>query len=374
MGGKRLRKKHGQNWNQCPLCGNQLPNNLSHCVVGQTGRAVCLTCLRVSQDIIDISDIGDTPSQKSDAIITPSEMIQQLDRSIIGQERAKQAVAVALWKQQLRAKGADIPSSGILLYGPTGCGKTALLREAAKISGLPFIVFDASTLSEAGYRGNSAEDIPTVLIDKCGIEEARHGIIFLDEIDKLAAPQGNEYRGAYSRGTQHSLLKLIEGSDMLINGESFSTSGIQFFFGGAFTGLRREMETEATRHTIGFNQIAGQKKVKKTLLPDDFIRHGMEPELMGRINRCIPLFDLTSDELKHILLDSELSALRKYQIFFQRRGLSLHISESDVDSLVQSSLALGLGARGLNALVEEWIEPKLFQLANGEHHERQLIP
>lgn len=203
MASKRIRKKHAKEWDTCPLCGKPLPRERAQRVTESSGRAVCMRCLRTAQRVADIPDVtAAVPGQK---ILAPAGIMARLDRRIIGQEGAKRAVATALWKQQLRAKGADLPGASLLLYGPTGCGKTALVREAAKIVDLPFLSFDATTLTEAGYRGRDAADMVVDLIRVAGSPyRARYGIIFLDEVDKLAAHPSNEYRADYNRGTQHS--------------------------------------------------------------------------------------------------------------------------------------------------------------------------
>ena len=296
-----------------------------------------------------------TEYEKLVTATTPRQLITQLDRSIIGQDQAKRAVSIALWKQMLRVKGVDLPNPGLLLYGPTGCGKTALAREAAKAAGLPFIVYDSTTLTEAGYKGNSAEDIIKTLKNSYPGQDISKAVIFLDEIDKLAA-KGNETRQQYNRGTQHSLLKLIEGTDV----EGISTQHMLFLFSGAFTGIGTK---EKICRAIGFNRLEESSEMCNEIHPSDFISYGMEPELMGRICRCVPLSPLTEEDLRRILLESNLSHFRKYQTFFQSHNREFLFSEEDQNTLIQETLSRGLGARGLNALVEEWAEEKLIELS-----------
>jgi len=364
MASKRLKKKHAKEWLLCPLCGRKLPQDVSLRVVGQTGRAVCSDCLTVSKYILN----APRPHPKAEAdpghILIPKEIMEQLDRAIIGQEEAKRAVAIAFWKQQLRARGVEIPAGNLLLYGPTGCGKTALVREAARIVGIPFLTFDATTLTEAGYRGRSANDMVIDLTERCGREKAAYGVIFVDEIDKLAATADNIHRASYNRGTQHSLLKLIEGSDITVDGEAFSTAGILFCFGGAFSGLRKELEEVTSKRSIGFErEEVSVHPTQERITNDAFIRYGMEPEVMGRIGRCVPLKGLTADDLRRILLQSELSVYRQYQAFFRQQGTKLELDGTRLDDLIQKAMEMNTGARGLNSLVEEWVEPYLLRLS-----------
>lgn len=296
---------------------------------------------------------------KSGSVLTPQQLMQQLDRAIIGQERAKRALSVALWKQQLRAKGYDIPNPGLLLFGPTGCGKTALVREAARAANLPFIIYDATTLTETGYKGNNAVDIIKDLKSRVD-GDVRYAVVYLDEIDKVAA-RGNESRREYSRGTQHALLKLVEGTEV----DGVSTDKMLFLYSGAFTGMSKGAERKACR-TIGFDRPEEQDENQDEFLPSDFVAFGMELELMGRISRCVPIEPLTEDDLRNILLSSRLSHFQKYRTFFMIHGQTLELDEDTREAIVQKALERGLGARGLNALLEEWIEPKLMKLAEVE--------
>lgn len=365
MAGKRIRKKQTSDWERCLLCGQILPKDPEQRVAGATGRAVCSDCLAVGQTIRSIpTPESQPPKAAPPPILPPGEVMTQLDRAIVGQEEAKRAVVMALWKQSLRANGEEIPNASLLLCGPTGCGKTALVRETARIMGLPFVSFDATSLSETGYRGRDAADMVRELVRRCGPDKAAHGVIFLDEFDKLAARKDNEYRAAYCRGTQYSLLKLIEGAEVDVDGDTIATGGILFLFGGAFTGLiGQRVYTQKTR-AIGFDREEPEEvQEEPSLEPEDFISFGMEAELMGRVGRCIRLYALTEEQLRKILLESELSVLGSYRSFFRGKGRELIMEEEMVAALVRKALERGMGARGLNALVEEWVQPRLAQLA-----------
>ena len=242
MGKKNKKRPSGQH---CALCGRRMDFLYHGCVVGATGRIACATCLQISRQVLETpvveAEQAESSAPVADKILSPQEIMAELDKSIIGQQRAKQAVSIAIWKQLLRANGdEDIPRTNLLLYGPSGCGKTALVQEAARILDIPFISFDATTLSEIGYRGSDARDMVTKLCKRYeGHPKQAYGIIFVDEVDKLAA-KGSDSRTAYNRGTQHSLLKLIEGTEVDVDKETIHTDSLLFIFGGAFTDLKKK--------------------------------------------------------------------------------------------------------------------------------------
>lgn len=368
MATKRIRKKRAKEQNRCPMCGEPLPKEEHRKVAGLSGRAVCASCIRAANFLLDVRDPYTHKNQDKElSVKSPVTLLSELDKKIIGQEQAKRSVAAALWKQQLRAKcNMTVPNPGLLLYGPTGCGKTALVREAASAMGLPFLSFDATTLSENGYRGRDAEDMVKDLVDKCGsIRKASYGVIFIDEVDKLAACPENEHRAAYSRGTQYSLLKLVEGTEVAVNGGILDTSNILFVYGGAFTRMKNGRKERMRRIGFGENEEPADSQTDCYDV-EDFVAYGMEPELMGRIGRCIPLQALDEAELRRVLLESELSAYRTYQLFFKQLGKELILSESEIAYIVHKAKERGSGARGLNTLLEEWVEPKLFAVSEGE--------
>ena len=361
MASKRVKKKHLKLERCCALCGKRINFLYDEYTVGATKKVVCGKCISAGKETI--SPARPSCKTRTSAVVSPARMIQQLDQRIIGQNEAKRAISVAMWKQQLRRNGVDFPNCGLLLFGPTGCGKTALVREAATIAGLPFLCFDATSLTETGYRGKDASDILKELVIRHGRDNAQYGVIFIDELDKLAAVKGNDNRAAYSRGTQHSLLKLLDGSDYTVGDTTINCNNLLFLFGGAFTGLRTSKEADANHHTIGFCREAATSDCTSELTNEDLIRWGMEPELMGRIGRIVALNPLNKDNLRQILCCSELSFYRKYQHAFARYESTLELDEEMLASLVDRAFSLGLGARGLNALVEEALEEELLKLS-----------
>ena len=360
-------KKHSQHKNRrhCVLCGKNVFLYDADHIIGATGRVVCTDCLKVSKKIEETFPAPSDAPAGDEKFPSPQKIIQELNKSVIGQEDAKRAIAIALWKQLFRAEGEDrIPRTNLLLYGPTGCGKTALVREATRIVGLPFIDFDATTLSEAGFRGRDAQDLIKDLIERYKEHpKLTSGVIFLDEVDKLAA-KGGETQSEHNRSTQFALLKLVEGCEINESGITVATEKLLFIFGGAFTGLSKNALAKQPR-SIGFLSSAEPIEQRRSISADDFIQYGMEAEFMGRAGQCVPVHALTEENLKQILLESDLSLFRKYKNFFSAHGIHLEISDKKITELVHAAMVRGTGARGLNNLVEEAVEPLLLQFAEG---------
>lgn len=339
----------------CALCGQKFGTM----VLGSTGYGVCHDCLAAAGKIA-----GMKPPKKQETvpseILTPQEILAKLNKTIIGQEDAKNAISIALWKQQLKAHGMkSVPRSTLLLHGPTGCEKTAIVKEATRIAGLPFIHFDATSLSESGYKRRDAADMVKDLVKAFEDHPClAHSVIFLDEVDKLAA-RGSEQRAAYSQGTQHSLLRLIEGTDIRAEGKVIHTEDLLFIFGGAFSGIRPQVER---RNPIGFGAQPVEKRIHN-IDAEDFIAYGMEPELMGRITQRVELEPLTRDDLRRILLNSKNSVLKQYQRFFSEQGMELQVSSKRIEELLDEAISTSSGARGLQTAVENMVQPMLFRLA-----------
>lgn len=357
------KKKQSPPVPRCALCKgfiNILDNDY---VVGSTGRMVCRGCLEMSFHILEASK-GTEKENVSAPSITPQYIVQEVNKAIIGQEQAKSAVALAVWKQMLRANGDNfVPRTNLLLYGPSGCGKTAIIREAARIAGLPFLAVDATGITETGYRGKNAADIVTDLLTGFkGHPHVRHAIIFIDKVDKLSA-HGADWRQAYCQGTQHALLKLVEGMEVTVDGMTINTTDLLFLFGGAFGRMREERKCAAP---IGFVRSEPSCPSVTQHTAEDFCAYGMERELMGRIGRFVPVEQLTTEQMKRILTESSLSAFVKYKKFFRAHKVRLKLPDELVEQLACESVAQGTGARGLDGAVEALVQPLLYALAEGK--------
>lgn len=357
------KKKQSPPVPRCALCKgfiNILDNDY---VVGSTGRMVCRGCLEMSFHILAASKETEKENVSAPSI-TPQYIVQEVNKAIIGQEQAKSAVALAVWKQILRANGDNaVPRTNLLLYGPSGCGKTAIIREAARIAGLPFLAVDATGITETGYRGKNAADIVTDLLTGFkGHPHVRHAIIFIDEVDKLSA-HGADWRQAYCQGTQHALLKLVEGMEVTVDGMTINTTDLLFLFGGAFGRMREERKCAAP---IGFVRSEPSCPSVTQHTAEDFCAYGMERELMGRIGRFVPVEQLTTEQMKRILTESSLSAFVKYKKFFRAHKVRLKLPDELVEQLACESVAQGTGARGLDGAVEALVQPLLYALAEGK--------
>ena len=368
----------GRHWkrdkNRCVLCGRIItPAEKKKCITGSTGRIVCVSCLGISRKLSRVRDHEPAPkptNPKTPQCPTPAELIKYLDETIIGQQEAKTSVSIALWKQALRARdGAAIPKTNLLLYGPTGCGKTAIVQAAAEKINLPFISFDASTITENGYKGADAHDVIKSLFSRCeGSADISHAVVFLDEFDKLTA-RGSGERQTYSRAAQHALLRMLEGETIEVGGKTISTADMLFVFGGAFTGITPQGKRAAGTRPIGFlSEVSAEEETvaPEELTVSDFVAYGMEPEIMGRVGQCVPIRNLTADDLARILLESSKSAYLGYQRFFSGHGVDLLLPARDAKILAEEAIARGIGARGLNALVEKRVQPLLMQLSEGK--------
>ena len=357
------KKKQSPPVPRCALCKgfiNILDNDY---VVGSTGRMVCRGCLEMSFHILEASKETEKENVSAPSI-TPQYIVQEVNKAIIGQEQAKSAVALAVWKQMLRANGDNfVPRTNLLLYGPSGCGKTAIIREAARIAGLPFLAVDATGITETDYRGKNAADIVTDLLTGFkGHPHVRHAIIFIDEVDKLSA-HGADWRQAYCQGTQHALLKLVEGMEVTVDGMTINTTDLLVLFGGAFARMREERKCAAP---IVFVRSEPSCPSVTQHTAEDFCAYGMERELMGRIGRFVPVEQLTTEQMKRILTESSLSAFVKYKKFFRAHKVRLKLPDELVEQLACESVAQGTGARGLDGAVEALVQPLLYALAEGK--------
>lgn len=310
--------------------------------------------------------------------MTPSEVYRELDKFVIGQEQAKKILSVAIYNhnKRLNDKTGLIKKSNILIAGPSGCGKTLLARTLAKMLNVPFVIADATSLTEAGYVGDDVEVCLQRLIEVADgdIELAQKGIIYIDEIDKIARAGENKSitRDVSGEGVQASLLKLIEGCEVSVpvsarrkhpngNNVTFNTSNVLFICGGAFEGL---IKTSSQRKNIGFltsdNNIQGE--VPSALNPETLVKYGLMPEFVGRLPILCTLTDLKEDDLIRVLTEPEDAITKEYALLFDKDGVKLTYEEDALREIARLAISKNTGARGLRSILEDVMLDIMYEL------------
>jgi len=372
----------------CSFCGKS-QHEVKKLIAGPSV-FICDECIDLCNDIIRDDQTAEDPGRIARDLPIPGEIRSVLDQYVIGQEQAKKILAVAVYNHYKRLRsgpqdkdGVELSKSNILLVGPTGSGKTLLAQTLARLLNVPFVIADATTLTEAGYVGEDVENIIAKLLQTCDYEaeKAERGIIYIDEIDKISRRSENRSitRDVSGEGVQQALLKLIEGTAASVPPQGgrkhpnqdfvqVNTANILFICGGAFDGLQKIIQDRSERAGIGFGAEVKSKSnasLSETLAqvePDDLVRYGLIPELIGRLPVVANLTELDEAALVQILIEPKNALIKQYQKLFIMEGVELEVRPAAMQAIARKAIKRKTGARGLRSIMENVLLDTMFEL------------